>query len=142
MTKVNPLLLSLACLISLAASAQEPFIGTDYSGTYTCEGDDSHEGKYTGTVTLKLVPGQSSGEYGAYSFQLDVPDYGSYPGQAAAQGDAMGIYFALTAPKPKDFGTGIARFSKTSQGKWTFKKYYYEPEFKGGNYGTEICTQR
>jgi hypothetical protein len=27
-------------------------------------------------------------------------------------------------------------------GKWTFKKYYYEPEFKAGNFGMEDCTQR
>ena len=27
-------------------------------------------------------------------------------------------------------------------GKWSFSKYYYEPEFKGGNYGTETCRQR
>ena len=139
---MKALIFSLLLISSINCYAKPPFSGTDYSGSYSCEGDDSHEGKYTGTVTLKLVPEQSSGEYGAYSFQLDVPDYGSYPGQAAAQGDAMGIYFALTDPKPKDFGTGIARFSKNPQGKWVFKKFYYEPEFKGGNYGTEVCTQR
>jgi hypothetical protein len=31
---------------------------------------------------------------------------------------------------------------KGKGGKWTFHKYYYEPEFKGGNFGVEDCTHR
>ncbi len=136
------LLLLLITVTCSYVSAKEPFIGQDYSGIYTCTGDDNHEGKYTGTVTIKLVAAQSTGEYGAYDFKLEVPGYGIYLGQAAAQKDAMGIYFALTDPKPKDYGTGIARFSKNAAGKWQFNKYYYEAEFKGGNFGTENCVQQ
>ena len=40
------------------------------------------------------------------------------------------------------FGTGIANFSKNKAGKWSFKKFYYEPEFKGGNFGIETCAAR
>lgn len=47
-----------------------------------------------------------------------------------------------TDPAPKDYGTGIASFAKNKNGKWTFTKYCYEPEFKGGNFGTETCFQR
>lgn len=119
-----------------------PFKGADYSGIYKCTGKDSHEGPYTGIVTLKLVHSQSHGEYGAYRFTLDVPDYGAYPGHAAAQGRKMAITFANTDPATKDYGTGIATFSKNKKGKWVFTKYYYEPEFKGGNFGTETCVQR
>lgn len=58
----------------------------------------------------------------------------------------MGIHFANTDPATRDFGTGtgtgIASFSRNKSGKWTFSKYYYEPEFKGGNHGTERCVQR
>jgi hypothetical protein len=122
--------------------APAPFKGVDYSGIYKCKGKDSHEGPYTGIVTLKLVRSQSHGEYGAYHFTLDVPDYGSYPGQAAAQGTKMAITFANTNPATKDYGTGIATFLKNKKGKWVFTKYYYEPEFKGGNFGTETCVQR
>lgn len=125
-----------------SAPAKEPFTGVDYSGVYACTGDDSHEGKYTGKVTITAVPSQSVGVYGAYEFKLEVPGYGTYLGQAAAEKDVMGIYFALTDPTPKDFGTGIARFNKNEDGKWSFKKYYYEPDFKGGNYGTEECVQQ
>lgn len=141
---MKPRLLALACLLTSATTVAKPlpFTGTDYSGVYDCTGNDDHEGKYTGVVTLALIKSQSNANYGAYSFTLEVPGFGTYPGQAAATGTSMGIYFALTDPKPKDFGTGIATFSKNAQGKWSFEKYYYEPEFKGGNFGIETCQMR
>jgi hypothetical protein len=144
-------ILVLACLIAapacFAASPAQPssgagFSGPDYSGMYACTGDDAHEGKYTGKVTLALVKAQSSGQYAAYDFKLEVEGYGAYPGHGAAKGNEMAIYFANTDPATKDFGTGIATFSKNRNGKWTFKKFYYEPQFKGGNHGTEECVQR
>ncbi|WP_407278009.1 hypothetical protein U5817_15865 [Aromatoleum evansii] len=122
--------------------APVPFKGTDYSGVYDCRGMDSHEGPYNGVVTLELVPSQSNGEHGAYRFKLEVPGYGEYPGHAAAKGREMGIFFANTDPAPKDYGTGLASFAKGKNGKWTFTKYYYQPEFKGGNFGNETCFQR
>lgn len=131
--------LLMACGIAEAAPA---FNGQDFSGVYTCTGDDAHEGKYTGTVTMKLIPAQSTGQYAAYSFKLEVPQYGTYLGQAAANGNNVAMHFALTDPKPKDFGTGISIMQKNKQGKWGFHKYYYEPEFKGGNYGLEDCVQK
>ena len=131
------------CLLSALgfAYAKPNYSGPDLSGAYSCEGDDAHEGKYTAKATLHLIPEQSVGQNGAYAFNLDVPGYGSYPGHAATQGTTAAIYFASTDPSTKDFGTGIATFKKNSKGKWTFKKFYYEPEFKGGNYGFETCTQ-
>lgn len=133
----------LAMGVACASHAAKPaFTGPDLSGVYTCEGQDDHEGAYQGTVTLSLVPAQSFGPYGAYLFKLEVPGYGTYPGEAAARGTEMAIHFALTDPSTKDHGTGIASFTKNAQGKWTFFKYYHEPEFKGGNFGTERCVQR
>ena len=125
-----------------AAIAKPVFTGPDYSGVYDCSGKDDHEGDYKGTVTISINNAQSTGDYGAYNFKLEVPGFGVYPGEAAAQGNKMAIHFALTDPTPKDFGTGIATFTKNATGKWHFSKYYYEPEFKGGNFGTEECTQR
>ncbi|KAB2970104.1 hypothetical protein [Zoogloea sp.] len=133
------LLTALACF---SAASQAAFRGEDFSGIYDCTGQDSQEGPYKGTVTLELEPAHSEGKLGAYRFKLEVPDYGAYPGHAAANGRQMGIYFANTDPAPRDFGTGIASFSRNKAGKWTFSKYYYEPEFKGGNHGTEHCVQR
>lgn len=136
-------LLSLS-VVAFAASAAThfSFTGSNYGGVYDCTGNDTHEGPYTGTVTLQLVREQSTGKYGAYRFLLEVPGYGAYPGHAAARDNTMAIYFALTDASTKDYGTGIARFSKAKSGKWQFRKYYYEPEFKGGNHGMETCVQR
>jgi hypothetical protein len=132
------------CLLSAASfSAAKPaFTGNDFSGIYDCKGDDSHEGKYTGTVTMTLVPSQSLKQYGAYTFKLEVPNYGTYLGQAASNGTHAAMHFALTDQSTKDYGTGIASFKKNNAGKWSFSKFYYEPEFKGGNYGSEECTHR
>jgi len=126
----------------IASIAKPAFTGEDFSGIYDCTGNDSHEGKYTGTVTMELVPAQSTGQYGAYQFKLEVPGYGTYLGQAAANGTHAAMHFALTDQSTKDYGTGIASFKKNKSDKWVFMKYYYEPEFKSGNYGTEQCTQR
>lgn len=143
MIKLNKPVIAL-CLLTIApwVAAKPAFTGHNFSGVYDCTGDDSHEGKYTGTVTMKLVPTQSFNQYGAYTFKLEVPDYGTYLGQAAANGTHAAMHFALTDQENKDYGTGIADFKKTKNGKWTFSKYYVEPEFKGGNYGTELCSQR
>jgi len=118
------------------------FHGHEFGGVYDCFGNDQHEGAYTGTVTLERNAEQSSGEYGAYDFRLEVPGYGVYTGQAAARGLHMGIHFALSDPRSQDYGTGIADFEKTASGNWRFRKFYYEPAYKGGNFGTEDCTQR
>lgn len=132
-------MVGLACLFAPVSALAA---NTDYSGVYDCKGNDAHEGAYDGLVTLKLVPEQASGKYSAYSFKLEVPGFGAYPGHASAHGSDMAIYFANTDPSNKDFGTGIATFAKNAAGKWTFRKYYYQPEYKGGNHGTETCTQR
>jgi hypothetical protein len=140
---LHKLLISLCLLvISPITNAKPAFTGQDFSGVYDCTGDDSHEGKYTGTVTLQLVPSQSLNNYGAYTFKLEVPSYGTYSGQAAAHGTNVAMHFALADQSTKDYGTGIANFKKNKAGKWSFSKYYYEPEFKGGNYGSEKCTLR
>jgi hypothetical protein len=124
----------------LNANAQSSFTGADFSGIYNCTGQDDIEGSYKGKVTINLVKEKSTGEYGAYKFKLEVPGFGAYPGHAAAHGNNMAIYFANIDPSTKDFGTGIASFVKNKSGKWSFKKFYYEPEFKGGNFGIETCT--
>jgi len=129
-------------IAAVPAMAKPAFNGQDFSGVYDCTGDDSHEGKYSGTVTLKLNSAQSTGEYGAYDFKLEVPGFGTYLGEAAAEGDRLAMHFALTDQKTRDFGTGIATIKKNKQGKLGFHKYYYEPEFKGGNYGFEDCVRR
>ena len=127
--------------LAKSALAEPAFTGQDYSGVYDCTGNDAHEGKYTGKVTLKLKPEHSHGPYASYDFKLEVPGYGTYLGHAAANDDKLAMHFALTNPSTKDFGTGIAAMKKNKQGKLSFHKFYYEPEYKGGNTGTEDCVK-
>ena len=130
-------------LVSVAVFAGQ----TDFSGEYDCKGLDSHEGPYTGVVTMKLRPEHSKEGYSSYDFKLEVPGFGVYSGHAAAQGHFVAMHFALPSEggvyggKTQDFGTGIAEM-KQKHGKWSFKKFYFEPAFKGGNTGTEECTHR
>lgn len=129
-------------LISSLAQAKPEFSGQDFSGIYQCTGDDAHEGKYTGKVTLKIKPEHSSGQYASYDFKLEVPAYGVYLGHAAANGNHVAMHFALQNPSTKDYGTGVAEFRKNKQGLWSFHKFYFEPEFKGGNSGIEDCVRK
>jgi hypothetical protein len=136
------LLLWLGLGTACFAGAKPSFNGPDFSGTYECKGHDAHEGPYASTVTLQIVRDQSVGTSAAYTLKMEAPGYGTYLGHVAADDRSAAISFALTDPAPKDYGTGLARFSKTAAGKWQFNKYYYEPEYKGGNHGTESCVQK
>lgn len=133
--------LCISCLIAAQVYAM------DMSGVYACTGDDAHEGKYTGTVTMKLRPEHSKGADASYDFQLEVPDYGTYKGHAAVHGMYAAMHFALPIEngeyggKTHDFGTGIAEFKKNAKGQLSFRKFYFEPAFKGGNTGIEVCTR-
>jgi hypothetical protein len=138
MKKLAAVVALLAC--SGVAQAKPAFTAPDYSGVYACTGVDAHEGKYTGTVTMQLVPEQSIGDHGAYRFKLEVPGFGTYLGHAVSEDDKLAIHFALKDQSTKDYGTGIATIRKGKNGKWAFKKFYYEPEYKGGNTGTEECA--
>lgn len=132
--------LGLACPCPAGAGAASAT--PDFSGVYTCTGQDAHEGPYEAQAELRRVPEHSVGRDVAYRFELKVPGFGTYPGHAVARGLTAAIYFALTDPTPRDFGTGLARFSRDAKGHWQFDKFYYEPEFKGGNHGNEHCVQQ
>ncbi len=134
--------LILALFITSAAHAKAEFTGQDFSGVYDCVGEDAHEGKYKGVVTLTLNPAQSVGQFGAYAFKLEAENFGVYPGEAVAEGNKMAIHFGLNQPNSKDHGTGIATFTTHADGKIGFHKFYYEREYKGGNHGTEDCVKR
>ena len=138
---MKPIHAMLAMLISVPAIAA-PFTGPDYSGVYDCTGQDAHEGAYTCIVTMKLDAAQSTCDFGTYSFRLDVPDFGAYHGMAISQGDKLAIYFDLKDPASRDYGVGIATIRKEADGRAGFDKFYYEPEYKGGNTGTESCSKR
>ncbi len=140
MKSVVLLFLTLVTLNAAAKDAKPTY--QDFSGVYTCTGDDAHEGKYSGKVTLAIKPQHSHGPYASYDFKLEVPGYGTYLGHAAANGTYVAMHFALQDQATKDYGTGIANMRKNAKGQWTFHKFYFEPEFKGGNTGVEDCTRQ
>jgi hypothetical protein len=145
---MHNLLLALILLTTATLAHAEKILPTsiepyaDLSGVYTCTGDDTHEGQYTGIVTMQLKPEHSKGSYASYDFKLEVPGYGTYLGHAAANGNVAAMHFALTDQTTKDYGTGIAQFQTNKQGQLTFHKFYFEPEFKGGNTGLEDCVRQ
>lgn len=137
---------SLALLLSLPAvglaAPPLPFSGQDLSGVYDCTGHDALEGDYQATVTLTLNSAQSTGANGGYDLRMEVPGYGVYLGSVVASGGAIAITFAHTDPKTKDFGTGLGTVAYGPQGAVSFSKFYYEPQFRGSDHGTEDCTRR
>jgi len=127
---------------SFAANKTLSFTGPDFTGVYACTGRDAHEGDYKGKVTLKLKKQHSQAQYASYDFLLEVPGFGKYPGHMAANGLNAAMYFALEDQSTQDFGTGISQFSKNAKGQWQFHKFYFEPQFKGGNSGFEDCVKQ
>jgi hypothetical protein len=151
----------LACLTSVLLAgqvmAQDQNI-TDplnLAGTYQCTGHDSHDGDFTGDLTLTLNPAGSDIQHQQIAYQLTLKakigdDTSNYAGYAAASGNTLAVYFANENKQDKiglsDHGVGTASVThqKNSDGKTTttLHKFYYLPEYKttGGN-GTEICVK-
>lgn len=125
-----------------ALAAQPPFTGKDYSGQYLCTGVDSHIGKFLGRVDMQLNPAQSTGKHGAYKFTLTLTDNSLYNGFAAGTDNALAMYFAHTDPALKDYGVGIATIETAANGKVSFSKFYYGPEYEGGGHGMETCIKQ
>ena len=137
----NRYTVALFTLLALMACQVQSKI-EDYSGHYNCTGKDAHEGHYTGTVKMVRQPQYSQPNQASYSFSLDVPGYGLYLGYAIVRHNQAAIYFGLPGQKNQDYGVGIAEFSHDSSGHVQFDKFYYEPEFKGGNTGSEHCIRQ
>jgi len=137
---------ALALLLSLPtlclAAAPLPFSGEDLSGTYSCTGHDAADGDYQATVTLTMSLAQSTGTHGDYTLKMEVPGDGIYLGSVVANGDNFAITFTPTAPGSKDYGTGLGTVSSNTRGQIVLSKFYYEPEYRGGDHGTEDCVRQ
>jgi hypothetical protein len=148
---------TLLCSGAAIAASNDPL---NIVGTYKCTGYDSHDGHFTGNLTLSLDEKASKFDqnFGAYQFKLDIVLGGtpaSYSGYAAAQGESLAIYFANDKQKeaPTDRGVAIGSISheQDKDGKYitTLRKSYYLPDYlrdakdgKGpGGRGTETCVK-
>jgi len=119
-----------------------PFIGPDFTGIYSCIGHDSIDGEYKAKETLILKKEHSQAQYASYDFLLEAQNFGRYPGHMVTNGLNAAIYFALEDQSQHDFGSGVAQFSKNVNGQWQYHKFYYEPQYKGGDTGFEDCIQQ
>lgn len=143
MKRSTALALFAAAIVFPAHAADTPgqFNSTDLSGTYDCTGQDAHDGAFKAAVTLARDPKHSKGNHDGYRYRMDVEGFSAYPGSAAADGDRLAITFANVDAAKKDYGTAIARVKHANNGV-TIEKYYYQPEYHGGNHGTETCVRR
>jgi len=135
------LLISLASTQAMAMAEQKSFKGLDLSGEYTCTGEDQKDGKFEATMTLTLDKEHSNETFAGYKFQLKAHDGTLYSGSATGNSANLAITFNNNDVSKKDFGTGIGKVVKNKSGKIQIEKFYYEPEYKGGDHGTEICVR-
>ncbi|MDD2933144.1 MAG: hypothetical protein HOP26_09355 [Methylotenera sp.] len=137
----------LLCVIASAAlinsvEAKPIFTGADYSGVYACKGSNSKVGDYEVQATLKLNRSISRGAYGVYDFNTETENALVYRGQAIASGYKLALTFNLIDGLRAEFSTGIADVKRISSTRWAYTNHYYEPNGRGGDYGTEYCVMK
>lgn len=138
---MKKLVLALA-MMSMAgiAYAKPVFTGKNYSGVYQCKGSNDQVGDYQVRMTLRQNKISSYGTFGAYHYEIETDNGTVYRGQVAADGDKLAMSFNLSEKKTMDHSTGIATIKKNSDGRWTFRRLYYEGDDSGGVYGSENCV--
>lgn len=138
-------------LVGISHSSAAPkFIGTDYSGVYTCKGSNAKVGDYDLTVTLTLNKTNSFANIGNYDLNVQAGNATNYSGQAIAKGNEMAITIKFTDGKQATYSTGMAKFKRiySEDRHFTYVHDYYESEQapnsnsdKPGNFGSEDCMQ-
>jgi hypothetical protein len=123
-----------------SAYAMPPFTGNDYSGEYTCKGNNASVGDYEVLVTLKLNTVTSHDIYGVYDFSTETNKQATYIGQIMAKGRKFAMTFKLLNASTSTFSTGMGNFKKMDNKRWAFNNTYYEPDGNGGNFGNDYCT--
>ncbi|MDO9234091.1 MAG: hypothetical protein Q8N02_05725 [Methylotenera sp.] len=135
------LVIANAALINFV-EAKPIFTGADYSGVYACKGSNSKVGDYEVEATLKLNRSISQGAYGVYDFNTETENSLVYRGQAIANGYKLALTFNLIDGLRAEFSTGIADVKRISPTRWAYTNHYYEPNGRGGDYGTEYCVMK
>lgn len=139
---MRTLLLPLLCLATSAWAAPSAFTGEDLSGSYNCTGHDNHDGDYKASLVLHLDKARSEGQYAAYTLVLTIPgEVAHYNGAMVVEGNRLAMMFSSSDPLSKDSGTGLGTITHDAKGQPGFSKFYFEPDYKGGNTGTESCNR-
>lgn len=138
------------CLVALlgfsplawgASTSPTPSAEKNYSGHYSCKGNNSKVGEYAYTLTLKLNKIHSHDEVSVYDLTGETENSTMYSGNAVAIANRMSLAFRVSDHKDNIFGSGYAVFKSGAEKLWTFTTHYYEPNESGGASGTDICTQ-
>jgi hypothetical protein len=113
----------------------------NFSGSYTCKGNNSKVGDYAYTLNLKLNKTNSHDEINIYDLTGQTENSTFYTGNAVAIANRMSLAFRLSDHKENVFGSGSAHFKLNADKLWTFTSHYYEPNETGSVTGSDICTQ-
>lgn len=135
-------------LLNTAIAATAPMV--DLSGTYLCNGYDSHDGPFKGsklTLVLNAKNSIPADGYGAYAYSVVTATGTQYTGEASSSGNTLAMYFAnATKGQASDHGVAIGSvtYDQNSSGQTQIQlhKFYYEPEYDGGGNGTETCIKQ
>ncbi len=126
--------------ISSIAHAQPDFTGVNYSGKYSCQGENQKVGKYKVEVTLRLNLVTSTGKFGVYEYTAETENSVKFYGNAISIGNQLAAsYYLDTVRRKGEPTTGLATVKRVSAGRWSFLNQYFEPDDFGGIYGTETC---
>lgn len=127
--------------ISGHANGQPKFTGVNYSGEYTCEGQNQKVGKYKVEVKLRLNLVASTGNFGTYEYTATTENSVKFYGNAVATGNQLAAsYYLDTLRRKGEPTTGLATIKRIGAGRWSFRNQYFEPDDFGGNYGVETCV--
>lgn len=134
-------LLLTVCSIQIA-EAKSNFAGANYSGTYTCKGNNNKVGDYQVQAKLVLNREASRGDIGIYDFYVETENSFTYKGKAVANSNKVAFTLSMTELSSSEFSTGIANMQKNSAGKFAYTNHYYEIDSNVGTYGKEYCLQQ
>lgn len=147
-------LLCTTSALAVSKPAAAKFTGTDYSGVYSCAGNNAKIGSYNLLITFELNKAYSHRNLGRYDLTIETENSTTYGGQAIVNGSDMALTIEIVDGNAVIFSTGIARFKQAKNKHFSYINHYYESnqiantgETKAepkntGNYGTENCVMQ
>ena len=126
------------------------FTGIDYSGVYSCVGNNAKIGSYNLVVTFAINKSHSHGKLGRYDLTVETENAVTYGGQAITNGNDMALTIEIVDGNAIIFSTGIARLKALKNKRFSYINQYYESKQitntaaanNTGNDGTENCIMQ
>ena len=130
--------------------AAAKFTGTDYSGVYSCVGNNAKIGSYNLVVTFAINKAHSRGKLGRYDLSIETENAVTYGGQAITNGTDMALTIEIVDGSAIIFSTGIARLKALKNKRFSYVNQYYESKqitntaaaTNTGNDGFETCIMQ